>query len=107
MAFMSVVSLSGLLLVQYPVMSIDPASLEGRMYYLCDSEVMDKFPVMGQASWSLCRRDECEVREEVWIWGHDRGVREEEDMYFSLFPLGKERCRRMSRMAGVYNSSAR
>ena len=39
-----------LLFVKYPDMPIDPASLAGRVYYLCDSEVAAEFTCPSSSS---------------------------------------------------------
>ncbi|KAK5659108.1 hypothetical protein OQA88_1198 [Cercophora sp. LCS_1] len=43
LAFMSLVLGYGLLFVHYPPLPIDPATLAGRIYYLCDSPAVEDF----------------------------------------------------------------
>ncbi|KAK4442360.1 hypothetical protein QBC34DRAFT_363893 [Podospora aff. communis PSN243] len=70
LSFISLVLVWGLLFVRYPVMPIDPASLAGQVYYLCDSEeVLGEFSGMGKMAAKECRA-RLETRE-----GAEKGVR--------------------------------
>ena len=57
LGFMSLVILYGFFFIKHPPMPVDPASLAGRMYYLCDSVVADEFQGMAKMG-----RGECEGR---------------------------------------------
>ncbi|KAK0644687.1 hypothetical protein B0T16DRAFT_356714 [Cercophora newfieldiana] len=49
LSFLSLVLLWGLVFVKYPTMPIDPGSLAGRLYYLCDADdVLKQFSSMGR-----------------------------------------------------------
>jgi hypothetical protein len=57
LALMSLVLVYGFFFVKLPPMPIDPASLAGRIYYLCDSQVADEFTGMSKLN-----RKDCEDR---------------------------------------------
>ncbi|KAK0619144.1 hypothetical protein B0T14DRAFT_584488 [Immersiella caudata] len=57
LAFMSLVIVYGFFFIKNPPLPVDPASLAGRIYYLCDSQVADEFQGMAKID-----REECEGR---------------------------------------------
>lgn len=52
LSFMILVLAFGAVFIRYPYMNVDPASLAGRMYYVCDSAMSDDFQGMATASQS-------------------------------------------------------
>ncbi|KAK4443226.1 hypothetical protein QBC34DRAFT_311431 [Podospora aff. communis PSN243] len=54
LAFMSLVIVYGFFFIKSPPLPVDPASLAGRIYYLCDSHVADEFQGMSRMSRSEC-----------------------------------------------------
>ena len=54
LAFLTLVLAYGTLFVKYPHVPIDPSSVAGRMYYLCDSDVMLDFQGMSRMSEKEC-----------------------------------------------------
>lgn len=50
LGFMSLVLLYGVLFVHYPPLPIDPRTLAGRIYYLCDSAAVEDFEGLALVS---------------------------------------------------------
>jgi hypothetical protein len=60
LGFMSLVIVYGFFFIKHPPLPVDPASLAGRIYYLCDSQVADEFQGMSRMS-----RAECEEKTDM------------------------------------------
>ncbi|KAK0652445.1 hypothetical protein B0T16DRAFT_101784 [Cercophora newfieldiana] len=57
LGLMSLVIICGFFFIKHPPLPVDPASLAGRIYYLCDSHVADEFQGMSRMN-----RAECESK---------------------------------------------
>lgn len=56
LAFMILVIICGFFFIKHPPLPVDPGSLAGRIYYLCDSHVVDRFQGMSGLSAAECEK---------------------------------------------------